>query len=123
LLRKTSHFATGKRTDPPPTKGAASGDNTPWTINMQLDLKIEGVYKNLEIYWRTCVRIDGTSGVIPTCTNKKSCNFPTVTKGNSGGPYVTSARIFWLSCEDKKWKKQAKTVGGGYTFDGNWQFK
>lgn len=120
---KPANLRKGKRTDPPPTKGASSGGGVNWKIHMALDLQIEGPYKDLQIYWTTCWRIDRTSGIIPSCSDKTGCDFPTVTAGNVGGPYVTTARIFWLSCEGGKWTKKKHIAGGGYTFDGKWDFK
>jgi hypothetical protein len=112
-----------KRTDPSPTKGSkTSNGGLNWTIHMKLDLQIDGPYKDLQVYWTTCWRIDGTSGIIPTCSNKTGCDFPTITYGNIGGPYVTTARIFWLSCEGGKWTKKKHIAGGAYTFDGKWEF-
>jgi len=113
-----------KRTDPPPTEGSKRSDGgVNWTIHMKLDLQIDGPYKDLQIYWTTCWRIDGTSGIIPTCSNKTACDFLSITYGNIGGPYTTQARIFWLSCEGGKWTKKKHIVSGGYTFNGKWDFE
>jgi RHS repeat-associated protein len=112
----------GKRTDPQATKGSGSwllGRH--WTINMQLDLQFEGPYNRLQVYWWTCTRDNGNTGIISSCTNKTTCNFDATTYGNSGGVYLTNARVRWLSCENGKWKKKEDWFSGNYTFDGKWK--
>ena len=70
------------RTDPPPTKGSPhidfNGLHRDWTINMSLDFKISGPYKDLQIDWITCIRSDGDAGYLSSGT---SASFPTVTSG------------------------------------------
>ena len=112
------------RVDPSPVQGQTTKGCVNWRIVMALSLIIENPYKDLEIYWTTCWRIDKTSGVIPTCSDRATCVFPTRTCGSVGGPYVTTTRVFWLSCERGVWKVKKIVVSGGYTWDrSTWSFK
>jgi len=88
---------------------------------MKLDLQIDGPYKDLQIYWTTCWRIDCTAGIIPRCSNKTACDFARITYGSIGGPYLTTVRMFWLSCEGGKWTKKKHIVGCAYLFNGKWE--
>jgi RHS repeat-associated protein len=110
------------RTDPPPTIGEKDSAGRKWTINMSVDIRLEGCYKDLAILWWTCLREGNQdSGVISWCLNSPSCTFTTHTT-NTGGPYLTFVRMRYLSCEDGKWvKKLRKGAGIQYTWEkGKW---
>ena len=120
---KPAKLKTAKRNDPPPTNGSIFKDANGnalgnMTIHMATAIEIEGVYKDLQIYWTSCWRIDGTSGAIPPCSNKTECYFPT---DAGGGPYVTTTRLYFLSCEGGKWTKKRYKFGVGYVWEkGKW---
>jgi RHS repeat-associated protein len=114
---------TATRTDKPPTPGIKfispkSGLAQKWTINLSVALAISpGKFESLQIDWSTCIRLDGHFGYL---ASGLSTSFPTVTYGDVGGPYLTYARISWLSCDGGIWTIHQINAAGGYFFNGSW---
>jgi RHS repeat-associated protein len=113
---------TATRTDKPPTPGikyiTTQGPAQNWTINLSVALAISpGKFESLQIDWSTCIRFDGNFGYL---ASGLSTSFPTVTYGSVGGPYLTYARVSWLSCDEGVWTIHQINAAGGYFFNGSW---
>ena len=113
---------TATRTDKPPTPGikyiTTQGPAQNWTINLSVALAISpGKFESLQIDWSTCIRLDGNFGYL---ASGLSTSFPTVTYGSVGGPYLTYARVSWLSCDGGVWTIHQINAAGGYFFNGSW---
>lgn len=109
-------LVTFSRNDPQPT-GGEKGNPRGWTIHLSLDLKIEGCYEDLAVIWWTCIRTARhDAGYFPDCYNTLTCDFTT-----TAPPYLTHARIRYLSCENGIWKKHELWKALGYTWEhGHW---
>ncbi len=108
-----------RRTDPPPTKGKVDSTGyQAWTINLSVNIQLEGCYKDLAVLWWTCRREGNQdSGIISWCLNSTTCSFATHDYGATAGPYLTHVRIRYLPCEGGKWvKKKQKGAGLTYTW-------
>ena len=86
-------------------------------ITMNAHFKISGCYKDVALLWWTCWRPNGTAGVIPDCVNSLSCTFFAGTSGLMG-PYITFAKLRYLSCENSKWVKHQ--ANDGHTYFWGW---
>jgi len=103
-------------------------DSGPDVANARLNMSVNfwmgfGQPRQMVVWWRTCLRLDNTTGIIPGCTNSLECSFGILPGGdNAGAIWTTVARFKWQSCENGVWRTKWKQAGRDYHFDryGNW---
>jgi hypothetical protein len=95
---------------------------------MKLRLVMQGPYRELVLAWWTCARGDGSEGYIPAAWNSLSADWPSgITTAATGGPYLTHAKLRFLSCDNGIYTKHIITggpgFGGAYTWENSaWVF-